>query len=454
MPASINPATGKTVAEHAFLSDAALDAALTRAADTARCQGLTRLADRVARVHALADALDADADRLARLATDEMGKPLAQARAEVHKCAVASRALADAAEAALADDPRRTEAYRSFVAYEAPGAVLAVMPWNFPYWQAVRAAVPVVLAGGTVLLKHAPNVLGCGDALARLFAEAGLGDGVFQHVPVETERVAAMIADPRVAAVTLTGSEGAGRAVGAQAGAALKPCVLELGGSDPFVVLADADLDRAVETGVWARTQNNGQSCIAAKRFVVEAPVAEAFTERFAARMAALVVGDPLDAATDVGPLARADLRETVGDQTRRAVAEGARLVVGGGVPDGPGFYYPPTVLAGVAEGSVPYREEIFGPVAAVTVARDADDAVRLANATRFGLGASVWTRDLDRGEAVARRLRAGLVSVNALVASHPALPFGGVGASGLGRELGREGLRQFAALKSVWMEP
>ncbi len=452
MPASINPATGETIAEHAWLTDAALDAALTRAAEAAAHQRRVPLADRVAAVRALADALDVDAERLARLATDEMGKTLAQARAEVAKCAAASRTLADMAEAALADSHRPAGAVRAFVAYEPLGALLAVMPWNFPFWQAIRAAVPTVLAGGTVLLKHAPNVLGCADALAEAFASAGLGEGVFQHIPIETDRVAAVIADPRVAAVTLTGSERAGRAVAAQAGAALKPVVLELGGSDPFVVLADADVERAAEVGVLARTQNNGQSCIAAKRFIVEGRVADAFTDAFVARMAALTVGDPLDAATDVGPLARADLRETVADQTRRAVAEGARLAAGGAVPDGPGVYFPPTVLLDVAEGSVAYVEEIFGPVAAISVARDADEAVRLANATRFGLGASVWTRDLGRGEGVARRLRAGLVAVNALVASHAELPFGGTGASGMGRELGVEGLRQFTSAKSVWI--
>ena len=458
MPASINPATGETVAVHAFLDDARLDAALNRAAAAADRNRASPLAARVAAILAFADRLDADRERLARLATAEMGKTLVQARAEVAKCASAARTLAEMAPDAFADSPRRTAATRSFVAYEPLGPVLAVMPWNFPFWQATRAAVPILLAGGSVLLKHAPNVLGCADALANAFQsacrEAGLGDGLVEHIPVETERVGAIIADARVAAVTLTGSEAAGRAVAAQAGAALKPAVLELGGSDPFVVLADADVERAARVGVAARTQNNGQSCIAAKRFIVEAAVAAAFTEAFVAQMAALRVGDPLDEATDIGPLARADLRETVADQTRRAVAEGARVATGGAAQGGPGFFFPPTVLVDVAEGSVAYREEVFGPVAAVTVARDAGDAVRLANATRFGLGASVWTADAARGEAVARQLRAGIVAVNALVASDAGLPFGGVGASGMGRELGVEGLRQFTNAKAVWVEP
>ena len=458
MPASINPATGETLAEYAFLADAQLDAALDRSAAAADRNRASPLAARVAAILAFADRLDADRERLARLATAEMGKTLVQARAEVAKCAASARTLAGMAPEAFADSPRVSAAPRSFVAYGPLGPVLAVMPWNFPFWQATRAAVPVLLAGGSILLKHAPNVLGCADALAEAFQtachDAGLGDGLVEHIPIETARVGAVIVDPRVAAVTLTGSEGAGRAVAAQAGAALKPVVLELGGSDPFVVLADADVERAARVGVAARTQNNGQSCIAAKRFIVEAAVAGAFTEAFVAGMAALHVGDPTDEATDVGPLARADLRDTVADQTRRAVAEGARVVTGGLVPTGRGFFFPPTVLVDVAESSVAYREEIFGPVAAITVARDAAAAVRLANATRFGLGASVWTADAARGEAVARHLRAGMVAVNALVASDAGLPFGGVGASGMGRELGIEGLRQFTNAKAVWVEP
>ncbi len=452
MPASVNPATGETIADHAFLSDAALDAALTRSAEAAARTRARPLAARVDAVSALAERLEADTERLARLATDEMGKTLAQARAEVRKCAAAARALAQMAPEAFADRAVQTAAARSFVAREPLGPLLAIMPWNFPYWQALRAAVPTLLAGGSVLLKHAPNVLGCADAFTAAFHAAGFGDGFFEHIPIETERVAGVIADPRVAAVTLTGSEKAGRAVAAAAGGALKPCVLELGGSDPFVVLADADIQEAARVGVQARTQNNGQSCIAAKRFIVEASVADAFTEAFVAGMTALTVGDPTDEATDVGPLAREDLRETVADQTRRAVAEGARLVCGGHLPDGAGYFFPPTVLTHVAEGSVPFAEEIFGPVAAISVARDAEEAVRLANATRFGLGASVWTADLDRGVRVARQLRAGVVSVNALVASHAELPFGGVGASGMGRELGLEGMRAFTNEKSVWI--
>ncbi|MFN3598010.1 MAG: aldehyde dehydrogenase family protein, partial [Rubricoccaceae bacterium] len=317
----------------------------------------------------------------------------------------------------------------------------------------LRFAAPALLLGNTVVLKHAPNTFGCAEALAALAGEAGFGPDALLHFPVHVDAVAGAIADARVAGVTLTGSERAGRAVAEAAGRALKPSVLELGGSDPFVVLADADLERAVAVGVKARVQNNGQSCIAAKRFIVEAPVAEAFAARFAEAMAALRVGDPHDEVHDLGPLARADLRETVHDQVLRAVAEGARLLTGGTLPEGPGFYYPPTVLAGVNEHGLPFREEIFGPVAAITVARDAEDALRLANATRFGLGGAVFTADAARGERFARALRCGSAFVNAMTQSHPAMPFGGVGDSGYGRELGPEGLYAFANVKTLWVE-
>ena len=452
MPTTTNPATGETLAHYDEISDAALDTALDRAADAFEYHRRTSFADRAAGLRHVADALERDADRHARLMTAEMGKPLTQARAEAEKCAWVCRVYADRAEAWLADDPRETDATRSFVAYEPLGPVLAVMPWNYPYWQVFRFAAPTVMAGGVGLLKHASNVLGCGDAIAALFHEAGFETGVFQHLVLASDRVAGVIADDRVRAVTLTGSEGAGRAVGKAAGEALKPSLLELGGSDAFVVLADADLDRAVEVGVTARTQNTGQSCIAAKRFIVEAPIADAFTERFTAAMAALSVGEPT-ADVDLGPLARRDLRDEVHDQVQRSVQGGARLRTGGAIPDGPGAYYPPTVLTDVAEGSVAFSEEIFGPVAALTVARDEAEAVRLANASRFGLGGSVWTADTARGERVARQIRSGAVFVNEMTKSHPHLPFGGVGDSGYGRELSREGIRAFVNAKTVWID-
>ena len=449
---TVNPATGEPLQTYDLLDAEATEAALDRADSAFARHRQTTFVDRAAKMRRLGDLLERDKDEHAQLMTREMGKPLAQAVSEAEKCAWVCRYYAEHAEAYLADAPRDTEAAKSFVAYEPLGPVLAIMPWNFPYWQVFRFAAPTVMAGGVGLLKHAKNVLGCGEAIAGLFAEAGFEAGVFQHLPVETDRVEGIIKDRRVAAVTLTGSEGAGRAVGKAAGEALKPSLLELGGADAFVVLADADLDRAVEVGVQARTQNNGQSCIAAKRFILESPIAEAFTERFAERMRDLTVGDPME-DVDLGPLAREDLRADVHDQVERAIADGARLVVGGEVPDGPGYYYPPTVLVGVEEGTVAFEEEVFGPVAALTIAEAEADAVRLANATRFGLGGSVWTADLERGERVAREIRSGAVFVNEMTKSHPHLPFGGVGDSGYGRELGGEGIHAFLNAKTIWID-
>ena len=449
---TVNPATEAEIATYDRLSDDALDAALGRAADAFEAHRQRPIAERAEAMRRLADLLDDQKDSLGRLMTDEMGKPLAQAVAEAEKCAWACRYYADHAAAFLADEARETEAARSFVAYEPLGPVLAIMPWNFPFWQAFRFAAPTVMAGGVGLLKHADAVLGCGDRMAALFAEAGFDDGVFQHVVIDHDQAADAIADDRVRAVTLTGSERAGRTVGKLAGAALKPSVLELGGSDAFVVLADADLDAAVETGVAARVQNNGQSCIAAKRFILEAPIAEAFTRRFVERMEALTVGDPTG-DVDLGPLVSERARAGVHDQVERAAADGAEVLTGGAVPDGTGFYYPPTVLGNVREGTVAFDEEIFGPVASLVVAADADDAVRLANATPFGLGGSVWTRDTERGERLARAVRSGAVFVNEMTKSHPNLPFGGIGISGYGRELGREGIRAFVNAKTVWID-
>ena len=450
---TINPATGAPLSTYERLTEAEQDAALDRATEAFGAHHTTSFADRAGAMRRLADLLERDKHDHARLMTTEMGKPLAQAVAEAEKCAWVCRYYAEHAERFLADEERETEAGRSFVAYEPLGPVLAVMPWNFPYWQVFRFAAPTVMAGGVGLLKHAESVLGCGDAIEGLFREAGFADGVFQHLVLSHDATAALIADARVRAVTLTGSDGAGRTIGKLAGEALKPSLLELGGSDAFVVLADADLDAAVETGVRARVQNNGQSCIAAKRFILERPIAEAYTRRFVERMASLTVGDPMDEATEVGPLARADLRDDIQDQVDRAVADGAEVLCGGAIPDGQGFYYPPTVLGDVREGTVAFDEEIFGPVASMTVADDADDAVRLANATRFGLGGSVWTEDRDRGERVARSIRSGAVFVNEMTKSHPNLPFGGIGDSGYGRELAHQGIRAFVNQKTIWID-
>ncbi len=452
MPTTVNPATEADLATYDALSDAALDDALDRAADAFETHRTLSFAERAAVMRRLADLLEDQKDDLGRLMTTEMGKPLAQAVAEAEKCAWVCRYYAEHAEDFLADEVRETEARRSFVAYEPLGPVLAVMPWNFPFWQVFRFAAPTVMAGGVGLLKHAESVLGCGERMAALFAEAGFAEGVFQHLVISHDQAARVIADDRVKAVTLTGSEGAGRSIGKLAGEALKPSVLELGGTDAFVVLADADLDAAVETGVQARVQNNGQSCIAAKRFILERPIAAEYTRRFVERMEALTVGDPMG-EVDLGPLVNAAARETIHDQVERAVADGAELLTGGAIPDGTGFYYPPTVLGNVAEGTVAFDEEIFGPVASLVVAEDADDAVRLANATRFGLGGSVWTRDTETGERLARAIRSGAVFVNEMTKSHPNLPFGGVGASGYGRELARQGIRAFVNAKTIWID-
>ena len=359
---TVNPATEAEIARYEYLSSAALDAALGRAAAAFEAHRQSGFADRARSMRRLADLLDEQKDDLGRLMTAEMGKPLAQAVAEAEKCAWVCRYYAEHAADYLADEHRQTEARKSFVAYQPLGPVLAVMPWNFPFWQAFRFAAPTVMAGGVGLLKHAEAVLGCGDRMAELFTEAGFADGVFQHLVISHDQTADVIADDRVAAVTLTGSEKAGRTVGGLAGRALKPSVLELGGTDAFVVLADADLDRAVETGVRARVQNNGQSCIAAKRFILEQPIAADFTRQFVERMEALAVGDPLADGTDLGPLVSADARAGIQDQVERAVADGAEVLCGGEVPEGTGFYYPPTVLAGVEAGTVAFEERSSVP--------------------------------------------------------------------------------------------
>ena len=458
---STNPATGAELACYPEHTAADIDAALGRAADAAPLWAATPLAGRLAVLRRLARVFDRRADALGRLATAEMGKPLGQAVAEVEKCARACRYYASHAPRLLRPTPARLDrrvhpGARASVVVEPLGVLLAVMPWNFPYWQLVRVLAPALALGNVVVLKHASNVSGCALALEDAAREAGVPGGVFQTLLVGSGAVAGIIADERVAAVTLTGSEGAGRSIGAAAGAALKPSVLELGGSDAFVVLADADVEAAVAAAVRARVQNNGQSCIAAKRFIVEAPVAEAFTRRLGDAFVALTVGDPLDPATDVGPLARLDLRGDLHDQVMRSLDAGARLVTGGRVLDGEahraGAYYAPTVLAGVCEGMAAFDEETFGPLAAVVTAADADEAVRLANASRFGLGGSIWTSNVSHGEAVARRMACGSAFVNAIVASDPAVPFGGVKASGYGRELATEGLRAFANVKTVWV--
>ncbi|RBY88049.1 NADP-dependent succinic semialdehyde dehydrogenase [Blastococcus sp. TBT05-19] len=453
---TLNPATGERLAEHPALSDAEVDGALDRAAAAQQEWAALPLAERAAVLRRVAAILRAEVEELALLVTREMGKPLTEARAEVEKCATTCDYYADNAAAFLADEPVETSADRSWISYEPVGVVLAVMPWNFPLWQVLRFAAPALMAGNGALLKHSPNTTGCALAVERIVTAAGAPEGLFgalvvaePDVPAVTRR---LIADPRIGAVTLTGSERAGRAIGAAAGDAIKKSVLELGGSDAFVVLADADLPRVAALAARGRLMNAGQSCISPKRLVVDASIAEEFTRLLVAEVEALVVGDPEEPATQVGPMARADLRDGVHAQVEASMEAGARLLTGGRPLDGPGTFYAPTVLADVAPGQAAYDEEIFGPVAAVIVADGEDDAVRIANDTRFGLGTSVWTTDPERGIAVARRIRSGAAFVNALVASDARLPFGGTRASGYGRELAAAGIREFVDVRTWWV--
>jgi succinate-semialdehyde dehydrogenase / glutarate-semialdehyde dehydrogenase len=448
-PEARDPATGELLERLAEHTPAEVEARVAAAALAARAWRRLLVAERVAPLARAAELLEHERRELAALATREMGKPIAQAVAEVEKCARVCRYYAEAAERFLAPEPVATDK-RAEVRFDPLGVVLAVMPWNFPFWQVLRFVAPALAAGNVGLLKHASNVPRCALAIEDLLARAGVPAGVFAALLVGVESVAGLIADERVAAVTLTGSEGAGRAVGRVAGDSLKKVVLELGGSDPFVVLPSADLDLAVATAVRARTLNSGQSCIAAKRFVVHASVYAPFLERFVAGMAALRVGDPRDEATEIGPLANAAIRDELSAQVERTLAAGARLLLGGRPLPGPGYFYPPTVLVDAPPRSPARSEELFGPVATVIRVRDLDEAIAVANETRFGLGASAWTNDPEERERLVAELDAGSVFVNGLVASDPRLPFGGVKASGHGRELARQGLLEFVNVKSV----
>jgi succinate-semialdehyde dehydrogenase/glutarate-semialdehyde dehydrogenase len=450
--ASVNPSTGITVRTVNALSEAEIDARLARAAAAFVAYRRTSLAERTRKMRTVADGLEAQREALGRLATMEMGKPLTAAIEEVNKCAWACRHYADHAEALLADEPVETGTARTFVRYQPLGPILAVMPWNFPFWQVFRFAAPALMAGNVALLKHASNVPQCALAIERLFLEAGFAEGVFQTLLVTSGQVEALLEDDRIVAATLTGSERAGATVASHAGGHVKKTVLELGGSDPFIVMPSADLERAAATAVKARAINNGQSCIAAKRFIVAAPVYDRFERRMVDGMRALVVGDPMDGATDVGPLVNAEALETLEAQVQRSIAAGARVLVGGRRAARDGFYYEPTVLADVPSDAPAYGEEIFGPVATLLRAEDADDAIRLANDTHFGLGASVWTTDPAEQARFVDEIASGMVYVNAMVASDPRLPFGGVKRSGYGRELGVYGLREFVNIKTVWI--
>ena len=451
--ATTNPATGERLRTFDALSAGEVDARLARARDAFERWRKTPVEKRARVVARAGDLLDQRRDDYARLMTLEMGKLQAAAREEASKCAVACRHYAEHGPAMIADQRIVSGQERGYVAYQPLGVVLAVMPWNFPFWQVIRFAAPALVAGNVALLKHASNVPQCALALEQLFADAGAPAGVFHTLLIGSDAVGRVVSDERVAAVTLTGSDGAGSQVARQAGEHLKKTVLELGGSDPFIVMPSANLDAAVDTAVRARTINNGQSCIAAKRFIVHEEIADEFEHRFVAAMRALVVGDPMDAGTQVGPLA---MKQLVGDlerQVTESVRLGAEVLTGGKPIAGrAGFYFEPTVLSRVPPDAPAYRDELFGPVASLFRARDASDAIRIANDTRFGLGASVWTSDDAEADRFARELQAGSVFVNGMVASDPRFPFGGIKASGYGRELADVGLREFVNIKTIRM--
>lgn len=454
MFASINPATGETVARFDEHSPAYVEAALQRAVDAQREWARRPMHERTAVLRSIATVLRTRKDEYARLITLEMGKPLAEAVAEIEKCAWTCEFYACAAPKYLADVPVESTASDSAVVFDPLGVVLAIMPWNYPFWQFVRFAAPALAAGNGGILKHANNVPQCAMALEAAFLEAGVPQGLVASLLIDSSRVAAVIDDPRIAAVTLTGSTAVGKIVAAQAGRAMKKQVLELGGSDPFIVLADADIEAAAKTAVKARFSNTGQSCISSKRFIVEAAVADRFVEAFCAHASEIRVGDPMQAGVTMGPMARANLRSELHDQVQRTVAAGATLRLGGQPLEGAGNFYAPTVLDHVTPDMVAAREETFGPVAAILRVRDAEEAVRLANATEFGLGAALWTSDLGRARTLVREIEAGAVFVNGLVASDARLPFGGIKQSGYGRELGEFGIREFTNTKTVWIGP
>ena len=446
---TINPATGERVRSYPALTAREIDERLAAAQRAAKSWRIAPVGVRGQVVRRAGELLEARKTEYGRLMTLEMGKPLKAAVDEAAKCATACKYYADNVERFLADKPVSSDGERGYVAYQPIGVVLAVMPWNFPFWQVIRFAAPAVAAGNVGLLKHSSNVPQCALALEQLFAEAGAPGGVFQTLLIGSDAIPDILADERVAAATLTGSEGAGSSVASHAGKHIKKTVLELGGSDPFIVMPSADLDGAIKTAVNARTINNGQSCIAAKRFIVAAPIYDRFVQGFVERMRSLVVGDPMEEKTHIGPLATAKIRDDLHDQVQRSVAAGATLLTGGTPRDGAGYYYAPTVLE-VDRQSPAFREETFGPLAAIARARDIDDAISLANDSRFGLAAAAWTREDAEIDRFARDLEAGTVIINGMVASDSRFPFGGVKKSGYGRELSELGMHEFVNIKTV----
>ena len=454
---TIDPATGEPLETYEETGEREVDGILDSAHEATALWRTTPVSERAEALRRIASALRARSDDWAGLATAEMGKPVKESRAEVEKCAVACEWFAVHGPRMLVPEPVVTEAVRTEVVFTPLGVLFAIMPWNFPYWQVIRALAPALMAGNPVVLKHAPSTTGCALAMREITGAAGLPEGVFSVIVASVEQTPTMservIADERIAAVTLTGSTGAGRAVASIAGRALKKTVLELGGSDPFIVLADADVGAAAAFAARSRFQNNGQSCISTKRVLLEEPIAEEFTELFVAAVKNLRVGDPSDPATDQGPLARSDLRDAVEGQVSRSLNLGARVLTGGARLDGPGFFYEPTVLDHVTSDMPVMQEEVFGPAVPLVTVADETEAVHAANDTTFGLGSNVWTADLERGEAIARKLNAGHTAVNGFTVSDPRLPFGGVKDSGYGRELSRFGIQEFVNVHSVVIE-
>lgn len=449
---SINPATGEELRRYAYQRGPELEAILDRAHRGTRELGTWSIERRVELLRRVAGLLRANVEALAQMATQEMGKPIVQSRAEVEKCASLCDWCAEHGPSVLADEATQVGP-QAYVSYLPMGLVLGVMPWNFPFWQAMRGAAGILLAGNGYLLKPAPNVMGSAYMLERLWEAAGAPDGAFSVLNATPQEVSTVIADRRVAAVVVTGSVRAGAAIAAQAGAAIKKSVLELGGADAFIVLRDADIEAAVAAAVTARFQNSGQVCIAAKRFILERPIAEEFTERFVAAVKALNVGDPVKEATYIGPMARADLRDELASQVHRTLKQGARLLAGGAPMPGTGNYFEPTVLSGVVPEMTAFKEEIFGPVASLIHANGAQDAVRLANDSEFGLNSSLWTGDIERAKVMARQLETGGVFINGYPASDPRVPIGGVKHSGYGRELSHFGIREFVNAQTVWRD-
>ncbi len=450
---SLCPSSGEEIGRYPYQTPGQLEAALTRVKKGFDQWSVVDISVRVTVLLNLAEQLRKQSDSMAIMAANEMGKPIAQGRAEIEKCAALCEWYAEHGPKMLEPEPTLVEDNKAFVAYRPLGAVLAVMPWNFPFWQIMRGAVPIILSGNPYVLKHAPNVMGCAYLLQDVWRQAGAPMGVFEVINVPPAGVSKAIEDPRIATVAVTGSVRAGSAIASQAGAALKKCVLELGGSDPFIVLADADIDEAVKAAVVGRFQNTGQVCIAAKRIIVERNVAKKFEKKFVAAVSALKVGSPLDESTYIGPMARFDLRQELHEQVQATLNQGAKLLLGGNMSTDHGNYYEPTILSDVTPGMTSFKQELFGPVASLIVAENAEHALELANDSEFGLSGSLWTADTENAKHLASRMVTGAVFINGYSASDPRVPIGGVKKSGFGRELSHFGIHEFCNAQTVWLD-